>query len=186
MNPPNAFERILASLHQAMLDGAHWPATAALIDEACGANGNALLVGQGYGDDFRVEFAQLLRHGESRQDLVREWFDIYYPHDKGMPRLPGLSAGRPVPVCRLYSENELKTSPAYNEGWRRLGAKNGLNVYFDEPDALRLVWTIGDPKGRRGWESAQLRLIEHLLPHVRQFVRVRQALAAAWRRWCWW
>ena len=36
MNPLDAFDRILASLHQAALDDAHWPATAALIDEACG------------------------------------------------------------------------------------------------------------------------------------------------------
>ena len=33
--------------------------------------------------------------------------------------------------------------------------------------------------GGDGWEPARLRLVERLLPHVRQFVRVRQALAAA-------
>ena len=67
----------------------------------------------------------------------------------------------------------------YNEGWRRLDAWDGLNVHFDDPDGLRLVWSTGNPVVRGGWQSARLKLVERLLPHVRQFVRVRQALAAA-------
>ena len=35
MSDQDAFERILGSLHEAMLDDSHWPATSALIDEAC-------------------------------------------------------------------------------------------------------------------------------------------------------
>ena len=52
-------------------------------------------------------------------------------------------------------------------------------MHFDDPDGLRLVWSTGDPVGSGGWESAQLKLMERLLPHVRQYVRMRQALAAA-------
>ena len=47
MSDQDAFERILASLHDAMLDDTLWPATSALIDEACGVKGNSLLVGEG-------------------------------------------------------------------------------------------------------------------------------------------
>ena len=36
MSGHDAFERILTSLHEAMLDDVHWPTTTALIDEACG------------------------------------------------------------------------------------------------------------------------------------------------------
>ena len=42
MSDQDTFERILASLYDAMLNDAHWPATSALIDEACGLQGNAL------------------------------------------------------------------------------------------------------------------------------------------------
>ena len=45
MNNQDAFERILASLYDAMLDETCWPATSALIDEACGITGNGLMVG---------------------------------------------------------------------------------------------------------------------------------------------
>ncbi len=179
MNSLDAFDRILASLYRATRDDDHWPATATLIEEVCGTVGNGLVVGEGSDGHDRIYFTRLLYRGESRQDLAREYFDVYYPDDAGMRRLMELPEGRLVHLPDLYSKDELKTSPVYNEGWRRLGAQNGLYVHFDDPDGLRFVWALGDPVGSRGWQSAQLRLVERLLPHVRQFVSVRQALAAA-------
>ena len=64
MSGHDAFERILASLYEAMLDDTHWPATSALIDEACGITGNALLVGEGPKDDIRVLFVGLYSRGQ--------------------------------------------------------------------------------------------------------------------------
>ena len=60
MSEPRAFERILASLYDAMLDDTYWPDTSALIDEACGLTGNALLVGEGPPDDIRVTLRRAL------------------------------------------------------------------------------------------------------------------------------
>ncbi|MDE0408217.1 MAG: hypothetical protein OXN81_10185 [Alphaproteobacteria bacterium] len=179
MKPDDAFERILASLYRATLDDTRWAATAALIDEACGSVGNILLVGEGSGGDDRICYARFLYRGENRQDLAREYFDIYYPHDAGMRRLMELPEGRPVHLPDLYTEDELKTSAAYNEGWRRLGGQNGLYAHFEGPDGLRIVWGVGDPVCGGGWESDRVALVERLAPHVRQFVGVRQALAAA-------
>ena len=56
MSAQPTFERILASLYDAMLDDARWPATSALIDEACGVVGNDLMVGEGPKDDVRACF----------------------------------------------------------------------------------------------------------------------------------
>ena len=179
MNPDEAFERCLESLYEAALDDARWPAASAMIDEACGIEGSSLVVGEGAGGEDRIHFARLLYRGESRQDLAREYFDVHYARDTGMRRLMDRPEGRLVHLPELYTEDERRTSPVYNEGYRRLGARNGLNVHFDDPDGLRLVWAIADPVGTGGWQSERLRLIERLLPHVRQFVRVRQALAAA-------
>ena len=39
MSGQDAFERILESLYDAMLDGTRWPDVSALIDEACGLTG---------------------------------------------------------------------------------------------------------------------------------------------------
>ena len=35
---------------------------------------------------------------------------------------------------------------------------------------------LGDPVGRNGWENGRIETIQRLLPHIRQTVRVRQAL----------
>ena len=179
MSRLDTFDRILASLHQAMLDDVHWPSTSALIEAACGATGNALVVGEGVGDDVCVFFAGYYRRGERRHDLEREYFDLYHPHDERLPRLRQLPDSRLVHVPDLYSEQELKTSPVYNEGLRRIGSQRGLNVRLDGPAGSRIVWALGDPIEAGGWGAADIDMAERLLPHIRHFVSVRQALAAA-------
>ena len=54
MNNQDAFERIMASLYDAMIDETRWPATSALIDEACGSTGNGLMVAEGPKNDVRL------------------------------------------------------------------------------------------------------------------------------------
>ncbi len=41
------FDHILASLHEATLDDARWPAASGLIDDVLGTEGNALTFGAG-------------------------------------------------------------------------------------------------------------------------------------------
>ena len=178
MSRRDAFDRILASLHEAMLDDTRWPATTALIEDACGIgkNGSALVGGEGSGDNARVWFARAYSRGERRQDLEREYFENYYPHDERVPRIRDLPDSLLVHIPRLYTEQELKTSLAYNEGLRRTGGQNGLNVRLDGPHGWRIVWAISNPMSTSGWDSTQIKLIERLLPHLRQFVRVRQAM----------
>ena len=67
MRGHDAFERILASLYEAMLDDVHWPTTTVLIDEACGLTSNVLLVGEGPKDDLRVLTVGLYARGRHCQ-----------------------------------------------------------------------------------------------------------------------
>ena len=179
MSQYDAFNRILASLHDAMLDDAHWPATAALIDDACRATGNGLIVGEGSGDDVRIFFAGIYHRGQRRQDLERQYFQLYYPLDERLPRLRQLPDSRLVHIPDLFTDAELKTSAVYNEWLQRCGARNGLNTRLDGPGGSRIIWTLGDPLAGSGWGSAQTRMIKRLLPHIRQFVQIRHALAGA-------
>ena len=91
MSDQDAFDRILAALYDAMLDDGRWPAASALIDEACGLQGNALIVSGGPKDDVRVLFAQAYYRGHSRQDWVRQYFTLYHPIDERVPRIRQLS-----------------------------------------------------------------------------------------------
>ena len=71
MSGYDAFEHILASLYEAMLDDVHSPTTSALIDEACGLTSNALLVGEGPKDDIQVLTVGLYAQGQRHEDLER-------------------------------------------------------------------------------------------------------------------
>ena len=179
MNPSDTFDRILASLHEASFDDAHWPAASILIDKACRAQGNGLIVAEGDGNDARVLFAGLYRRGQRREDLERLYFDNYYPVDECVPRLRELSDSKVVHMTELYTQEELRTSSAYNEAMRIIGSQNGLMVRMDGPHGTRIVWGLADPVKPGGWGASQLQLVRRLLPHIRQFVRVRQAVARA-------
>lgn len=172
-------QKVVTVLQEAALDDALWPRASAQIDEACGLEGNALVVGEGFGDDAKVYFHNFYFRGERREDLEREYFALYHPQDERLPRLRRLRPGQVVPVRELYAREELATSRVYNEGLPRLGSQNGLLARLDGPDGLRIVWALGDPVRPGGWERAQLETVRSLLGPIRQFVRVRHALAGA-------
>ena len=179
MNRDDAFELILSSLYDAALDDTRWSLATSLMEEALDAAGNGLSIVEGGDDDVRIHFARFLRRGDSVQDLMREYFTVYHPHDEAMPRARRLPHGRLVYVRDLYTDDELKTSLAYNEGLARLGSQNSLLAQMRGPDGLRIVWAVADPDRSRVWESAQLRLLKRLLPHIHRSVVIRQALARA-------
>ena len=176
----NQFDRILASLHDAVLDDARWPACSALIDEACRTKGNLLTLARGQSpDDADIYLARLYYRGERNQALEREYFDVYYPQDERIPRLIRVPETDVVHVPSLYTEDELKTSATYNEHLPTSLFQNGVHARMDGPDGSRIVWTSSDPVDGDGWSFDQIETIQTLLPHFRQYVIVRQALCDA-------
>lgn len=173
------FKRIVASLYDATLDDRHWPATSALIDEACGLTGNALMVGEGPKDDIRALFVGLYYRGQRREDLERKYLHTYHPTDERVPRVRQLPDSRLVHVTDLYTVDELKSSPTYNEALVWAKHQNSLAVRMDGLDGAHTSWALGDPVISDGWGSSQVTMITRLVPQIRQFVRVRQALVRA-------
>ena len=178
MSKRDAFERILALLYEAMLDDTHWPATSALIDDACDLTGNALLVG-GEGPKDDVRFVGLYYRGYRSADLEREYLEVYHPINEAIPRLLQLPEGHLVHLKDLYTPEELKTSRTYNEAYVRGKYQNGLNVLLEGRGGSLLTWSLADPVASDGWGASQIAMVRRLMPHIRQFVRVRQALVRA-------
>ena len=175
-----AFERIVASLHETALDRERWSSTTGLIDEALRTHGSCMAFGEGFSDeDVRIYFAWCIMRGQRHPELERAYFEDYYSLDERVPRLRRLPDSRLVHCTELYSEEELKTSAAYNELWARHHGGNAINVRLDGPDGTRIVWVVNDPLDGDAWSSAQLDSIRYLLPHIRQTVRVQEALAGA-------
>ena len=179
MSQQDAFERTLTLLREAALDDAHWPAASASVDELFGSKCNMLTFGtDSLRGDVEIFFTRWCFRGRRDEEREREYFRVYHPSDEGLPRLRRLSDSRIVHVTDLYTELERKTSPTYNEALARVG-RNGLAVRLDGPGGSRIVFAIGDPIETGSWSSAQLGTFERLLPRLRQYVRVRHALAEA-------
>ena len=174
MSDQDTFERVLVSLYDAMLDDARWPATSALIDEACGVKGNALGVDPTPQEENPV-LVGLYYRGQRREDFEREYLETYFPMDERVARVRQLPDNHLAHITDLYTAEELKTSPTYNEMMRRTSAQDSLNVRLDAD----IAWSVNDPVASEGWAAPQLAQIQGLLPHIRQFVRVRQALVSA-------
>ena len=180
MSEREAFDRILASLHAVALDPAHWSTATALIDDAVRAYGSSMVVGDGRADeDIRIYWAWTFFRGHRDRDLEREYFETYYPVDERVPRLRQLPDSQLHHMTDLYTEEERRTSAAYNEVLARAHAQNSINVRLDGPHGSRIVWVVNDPVDGDGWSSAQLDSISRLLPHLRQAVHLQQALAGA-------
>ena len=178
MSQQDTFERILASLLRATLDDAHWNEASALIDEACGSKGNMLVFGRGHRRSG-VLFVRYCYRGQRDNDREREYYERYYPIDEHLPRLRELPDSRLVHITELYSEQELKTSLTWNEAMAKSHRQNSLKVHLDGPDDSDISLTLADPVDTDGWASGQTDIIKRLLPHVRQFIRVRHALVQA-------
>ena len=179
MSDEDAYRRILTSLSDAMLDDSSWPATSALIDEACGITGNCLAVSEGPKDDMRVLTTGLYVRGQRHLEEEREYLEVYHPIDERVPRVRRLPDSRLVHVTDLYTAEELKTSPTYNEILLRSRHQNSLNVRLEVSDGSHITWCLGDPVASDGWGASQIATIRTLLPHIRQFIRVRQTLVRA-------
>ena len=180
MSGRDLFGRILESLNAGVFDDAQWAATSGLVDEFCGAKGNHLVLGDGAAPGrIDIFFAWFCYRGERRADLEREYFEFYQGADERLLRIKRLADGQLAPVRELFSEEEKKTSALYNELMVRTEAQGGLNARLAGPGGSCIVWSFADPVAAEGWSSAQVERIGSLLPHVRHFVRVRQALAGA-------
>ena len=184
MSQRNTFDRAVASLHEAALDDSCWHQTSALIDAACGTKGNHLVILDSHpraATGTRPEwlFDQLLFRGELRPELAREYLHDFFPHDERIPRLMKLPDQRVTHVSTLYDERELKTSPTYNDLLLKAECHDSLHVRMNGPDGLDIVLVFADPVAPGELESGSAQAIERIVPHIRQFVRVRHALAGA-------
>ena len=180
MSERDAFERILAALHEAALDPGRWPGASGLIDEALGTHGGSVALGDGESEeDYRVYFIWTCLRGQRRRDLERLWFETHYPVDQAIPRLRRQPFNRLIHMTDLYTEEELRTSASYNVLRTLAHAGHGINVRLKGLDGSRILWQVYDPVDGEGWSSAQIDAIRRLMPHVHHTVTVQQALFGA-------
>ena len=144
MSERDAFDRTLASLHEAMLD------------DACGTKGNMLTLAEGQTqDDVEIFYVGFFFRGEHNRELEREYFTKHFPRDERIPRVRHLTDSQQVLVPDLFTDQERQISPAYDAVLPVSGRQNGLNMRPDRRIGS-LNW-VGSPHGarrrRRGHED---------------------------------
>ena len=180
MTEQEAFDRTVLSLYQAAVGDGAWSHAAARINDLIRANGHSLTCADlSKGVEPEIVLARFFVGPERREDLERLYFRDYYPRDEAIPRLHGLRDREIVFKRDLYTDQEKKTSVAYNEFRRANRTQNGLFMGLDGLDGGAIVWSFGDSNERGGWADDQIRVIKRLAPHIRQFARVRRAMANA-------
>ena len=180
MTSQDRFERTLTSLYEAALTDAPWVSAATLVNDLIRTRGHGLVhADPGPGVEPEVLMARFFTGTERRRDLEQRYVGHYLSRDEAIPRLYGLRDGELAYKSELYTEEEKKKSTVYNEFRRANKGQNGLFVVLHEPDGRGIVWSLLDSVGRGGWAHDQIRAIKRLAPHLRQFVRVRHAMASA-------
>ena len=179
MTPHDALDRTLALLHEAALDDARWFDAVRQLSETCRTRGSLLvLVGGDTPAEMELFFLRALLNGRRRRDWEVRYVRDYFLQDPRVERVVRQPPGQLQHTPDLYTEEEKKYSPVYNVALPAVQAQNGLHVRQNGPGGTHVVWALADSL-EEGWTSDQISLIEHLVPHVRRCVRIRQRLAAA-------
>ena len=180
MTSQDQLKRIVGMLHEAALGDVPWTVPACTINEMVRTRGNSLVIGRGSSAaDAQIFFSESCYGNERRTDHDKRYFSEFYHRDERVPRALRLPDAQLIPSGRLYTEQEKKTSPAYNRTWWKT-KKSGLHVRLDGSSGSHVLWILADSsEPDRGWNTVQVETIEHLLPHIRQFARVRGVLGDA-------
>lgn len=179
MTAQDRFDRTVASLYGASLVDAAWAPAAGAINDLIGVTGHGLTFADPCQSEAEIFLNRFFVGPERRGDLEHRYFRDYYWRDEAIPRLYKLGDGDLVYRSELYTDQEKKMSAAYNEFRRIAKSQDGLFIALDGLDGCGVVWSIGDSTQRGGWAQDQIDTIRRLAPHLRQFARVRRAMADA-------
>ena len=180
MDAEDRFEHVLENLYKAAIRDVTWVSAAALINDMIQTTGHSLTYADmALGGEPEIHLARFFVGTQRRPDIEQLYFRDYYPRDEAVPRLYGLRDGELVYKSDLYTDEEKRTSAAYNEFRRTNKTQNGLFMALDGLDGCAVVLSFGDSAEREGWGHDQIQAIKRLAPHIRQFARIRHAMADA-------
>lgn len=179
MRAEDPLDRTLALLHEATLDDALGLDAALQLNETCRTRGSGFaLIAGSHPSDAEILFNRISLHGRRREDWERRYYEEYFVGDPRARLTLQRPPGQLLYTPEICTAREKKESAAYNVALREMEAQSGLLVRQTGPGGSHVLWALCDSL-EEGWTSAQIRLIEHLRPHVRRYVCTRQQLAAA-------
>ena len=180
MSSKITLDQVIAALNTALLDTERWPEAAGAICQIC----EATSTGFGTTDDVASAnldtFFSYYRSDCKRDTAIASLYrNEYYPFDERVRAVRRLGHGEVAHELSLLTDSERKISVAYHEFLPKAGMQNGLAVRLHAPNEAYTTWGLGDPVQGRDWSSSTVETIERLVPHVSNFIHVRQHLLEA-------
>ncbi len=180
MAEADRFGRVLEHLYKAALGDVTWASAAGMMNDLIRTNGQSVTYMEaGPGGEPEIQLSRFFVAAERRDDLRQLYYRDYFWRDEAIPRLAGLDDGELAWKSELYSDQEMKTSAAYNEFRVANNTQNGLFTAIHGLDGSGIVWSCGNSTEREGWGHDQVRVIRLLTPHILQAWRVHRAMADA-------
>ena len=174
------FNQVLEDLYKAALGDVEWVSVASQINDMIRTTANSLVyMGVGPGGDPEVHMSRFFFGMQRRDDLEESYYRDYYPRDEAIPRLTGLPVGELVYKSDIYTDQEKRTSAAFNEFRCVNKTESGLFTWIHARDGSDVFMSFGNSTERSGWGHDQLQVIRRLAPHMRQFARVRRRMTEA-------
>ena len=180
MSKLGLYDDAVASLHKTVLDPSNWSKTFGLIDRVLGIHGSTTVLAAGeITPDVRIFQFWYYDRGERQQELENLYFRDYYDVDERIPRVRRMPENKVVHIKDLYTNSELKSSPAYNEAMAICNGQDSLHVRLVGPNDTRITWVPNDPIDREGWSTGKLELMQNLFPHLHHAICAQHTLSGA-------
>jgi DNA-binding CsgD family transcriptional regulator/PAS domain-containing protein len=174
------FGRVLEHLYKAALGDVTWASAAGVMNDLIRTYGQSITYAEvGPGGEPEIQESRFFMAAECRDDLQQLYYRDYYWRDEAIPRLAGLDDRELAWKSDLYTDQEMRSSAAYNEFRVANKTQNGLFTAIHGLEGSVIVWSCCNSTEREGWGHDQVRIIELLAPHIRQAARVRRAMADA-------
>ena len=156
MSERDAFDRILASFHDARIDDTHWLQTFTLMDDACRTKGDMLTFAEGCArDEIELPCARSCFRGEHNRELERKYVDSCLPWDERIPRFRTMPDSQILHVPVVCAERKRRTSPPCEDVLHGSGGQNGPSMRRDRAlgSLHRVEPTVGAERRRRARED---------------------------------
>ena len=174
------FGRVVERLYKAALGEVTWASAVGMMNDLIRTTGQSITyVDVGPSGEPEIQLSRFFVAAERRDDLRQLYYRDYYWRDEAIPRLAGLDDGELAWKSDLYTDQEMKTSKAYNEFRVANNTQNGLFTAIHGLDGSGIILSFGNSTEREGWGHDQVRVIKLLSPHILQAARVHRAMADA-------
>ena len=161
-----------------MLDDARWPQASALIEEACGARGNFLTFEDGFpSDDTQFFFAKTYLRGEDRAPMAGRVPSDLLRRGRKPPAMEAAPGQQNRSICQSVQRRGAQDVDRLQRGGAAFRVRERPETCaWTVPAARASSGGVGNPIDSSGWATSRLDMVARVLPHLRQYVRVRSAL----------